>query len=113
MAIFADHITDMSPPGLDCGDNVFDGFSIAVSINRSRVAAKREASRRTRTLRDRQWREIRRLRCPQLDCRRRVVTHVWSPGPRYWFEIKLWPGVWAAGAVRRWSQTVECRYPEG
>ncbi len=111
MAIVADYISDFVS-GLDCGDNIFNGFSIAISISRSKVTAKREASRRTRVLRDRQWREIRRLRCPQFDCRRRKVTHVLAPGPKYWFEIKLLAGIWAVGAVRRWELTVECKYPE-
>ena len=112
VAIVGEYVSDFVQ-GLDCGENLFNGFTIAISINRSKSSARREASTRTRILRNRQWREIRRLRCPLLDCRRREVTHVLAQGPTYWFEIRLWVRIWVVAAVRRWEQAVECQYPEG
>ncbi len=82
MTIINEAITPYTA-GLDCGNNKFDGSAVAISLNRTRRRARREAARRTRTLRNLRWREIRRLKCPEFDCSRRKVTHVYAPAPLY------------------------------
>lgn len=111
MTIINEAITPFTA-GLDCGKNRFDGNSVAISLNRSRLRARREAARRTRTLRNQRWRTIRQLDCPAFDCGRRRVTHVYAAAPFYFLQWRIFPGVWIVGASRSWQLTVECRYPE-
>ncbi len=111
MTIINEAITPYTA-GLDCGKNNFDGSAVAISLNRTRRRARREAARRTRTLRNLRWREIRQLKCPEFDCSRRKVTHVYAPAPLYFLQWRIFPGIWVVGVARSWQLTIECRYPE-
>lgn len=94
---------------IGCGDNNHDGTAIATALDKSRARAKSQVFRETMALRNARWRDLRRFRCPQGDCRRKVISYVRAPSPEYVFR-QLEDG-WLVIATRKWNLTIRCKFP--
>lgn len=114
MAVIHENVWPNIVPPLDCGSNNYDGHATAIAESRTKAVAIRQARSRVRTLKNRRWRQIRRLRCPRRpkDCRRKEITYIYSPAPNKGREVYFRARrVWRVQYNIRWMYRVDCLVP--